>query len=1107
LDFPADADALDSAGAAASKKNKDSDDLVERRNTVAERSSAGVMTDSNGNSDNGFGVVSSETGQRSSTAGGLLTSHPKAAEPSGHSSVVATGNLKLKSGVAETAFVVWAAGGFVVVLLSTFRLWKFRRMVRREVVSPAELCKAQWEKEWSAVCSESSIKRGPHLCFTESIGPGICPGLTRPSLVIPVSLWQKFDDSQRLAVLRHEAAHLTRRDLWRSLLVRLLALPHWFNPCVWLAVRRFDEAAEWACDERSVQSNSDEGCQFAELLVELAASGSRHRVVVGQSLVTENALKDRVARLVRSENRSERAFWRTAVVLMIPCLLLTSAMFDIRLVAQSNGSPETALNQRDESPSPIEQSAIDHAGTAKVAALNETADVDPQVESKSRGDDAAPGEAAEATAEVVADTAKDSKTAKVEFTPDPIPSLAGFKFSPWYELDDDRLWQQIGWKIDLKHLPDDIDAFVDLMQSPQFKNSALDFGNNVVATLGVKRLKDFPNIESLRLSGSITVSPKQMELIAQLPRLRKLDLSGSQVGDDHIEALLPLSPTLEYLNLERTQITGAALRQIADLTNLQELNFRWTALGKWDYLRRPHAKTGIIMKASTGLMRRLQPLQKLRTLRVYTEDVGAFDGIQALPQLQTLELVAGGLRPLTASDFESIAQLPKLRSLRLSSPPDVEHISLLRPLTCLRELSFPGDDKISSELSSQLQRHLPRTRFGLRFASWHDEKVSFNFSDVPLNDALEFFSKSVAGDSDLPIYIDEAALEENGIAVDEPIEMDGAGVTLKRALRMTLSDFGLIAIPHDRGFTVTAMEGNRLYRRDYDLSELFRGVDGGDNLTVRLARILQKLITPERWGRDFPVLPRSDKATDEVATTEIVEAGTTLIVMADAQTHYAVGNFVNQLTRGEDSQLLDVEFRQMFERRYSEPARRNDDGKVRPKFHGKGRVNFAELPLCDGCEYLSRVFDVPLIIDSIGTARVGVAIDHPISRVYEYDTLEDALDQLLEPLKLTWFYEDEVIRVTAQEVASQRPTIVVHQLFDDLVRPHTPGFPEDWHQMLKSICNQGTGLADPRYEIWFGRLIVNEPWRNQLKLARLLRKFNPAKRQVICGLSTRSKRP
>jgi hypothetical protein len=248
--------------------------------------------------------------------------------------------------------------------------------------------------------------------------------------------------------------------------------------------------------------------------------------------------------LIQSGSQPGRLFWRTSTVLMLVCLLLAAGAFEGRLIAQADARQEARASSDESAGSaPPTQTP-----TSPAPALKHSTPDDPAEKSKATFVEQPPD----------------------PIPPDPIPSLSGFRFAPWYELDDDRLWQQIGWKIDLLHLPDDIDRFVELMQSPPFRKSALDLDHNVVAALGVKRLNELPNIESLRLSRGIPFSPKQMEEVARLPRLRSLDFSGSQIGDDHVRALPP-ARTLQVLNLENTQITGHSLKSIAELHNLEEL--------------------------------------------------------------------------------------------------------------------------------------------------------------------------------------------------------------------------------------------------------------------------------------------------------------------------------------------------------------------------------------------------------------------------------------------------------------------------------------------------------------------------------------------------------
>jgi beta-lactamase regulating signal transducer with metallopeptidase domain len=117
-----------------------------------------------------------------------------------------------------------------------------------------------WAREWADLLGQHGIREAIPLRVTKSLGPLLCRVPRGHLLVVPEPLWQRLAPAGRLSILRHELAHSQRGDLGKSLIVRLLALPHWFNPLAWLAVRRFDEAAEWACDE--VAKGADlEGCR------------------------------------------------------------------------------------------------------------------------------------------------------------------------------------------------------------------------------------------------------------------------------------------------------------------------------------------------------------------------------------------------------------------------------------------------------------------------------------------------------------------------------------------------------------------------------------------------------------------------------------------------------------------------------------------------------------------------------------------------------------------------------------------------------------------------------------------------------------------------------
>jgi len=71
----------------------------------------------------------------------------------------------------------------------------------------------------------------------------------------------------------HESAHIYRKDnLWRIIAV-ISASVHWFNPLIWLFLKKFLEDTELACDEQVLANcGEDEKKAYAMALVDCAES-------------------------------------------------------------------------------------------------------------------------------------------------------------------------------------------------------------------------------------------------------------------------------------------------------------------------------------------------------------------------------------------------------------------------------------------------------------------------------------------------------------------------------------------------------------------------------------------------------------------------------------------------------------------------------------------------------------------------------------------------------------------------------------------------------------------------------------------------------------------
>ena len=103
------------------------------------------------------------------------------------------------------------------------------------------------------------------------VGPLSLPvtaGFFRPVVILPAG-WRQLTTGALEVILRHEAAHVRRRDPLVALTCAVAEAVLWFNPAVWIAGRQVRWFAEMACDAEAAAAMS--GQAYAAELLQLAA--------------------------------------------------------------------------------------------------------------------------------------------------------------------------------------------------------------------------------------------------------------------------------------------------------------------------------------------------------------------------------------------------------------------------------------------------------------------------------------------------------------------------------------------------------------------------------------------------------------------------------------------------------------------------------------------------------------------------------------------------------------------------------------------------------------------------------------------------------------------
>ncbi len=120
----------------------------------------------------------------------------------------------------------------------------------------------------------ASIEAPCSVISHPELGPMVA-GLLAPRIVVPEGMLDLAARPALALVLRHEVAHLRRRDPWLSAAMQLLTIVAWPVLPLWFASGRVRNLVEIACDELALADADAKGRRaYGHALLDVAARGS-----------------------------------------------------------------------------------------------------------------------------------------------------------------------------------------------------------------------------------------------------------------------------------------------------------------------------------------------------------------------------------------------------------------------------------------------------------------------------------------------------------------------------------------------------------------------------------------------------------------------------------------------------------------------------------------------------------------------------------------------------------------------------------------------------------------------------------------------------------------
>jgi bla regulator protein BlaR1 len=172
----------------------------------------------------------------------------------------------------KAAAAIWIVGMLAMAARICIAVGLLAWRVRRGTSIPD----AEIEAIWKESCARWLEGRAPRLRVADWILSPALVGFAAPQLLIPRRMQGIFSREDWEHVFAHEIAHLRWRDHWAQLLLLVAHCVHWFNPLVWLALKKMRLDRELAADDWVLRRlSSEDHLSYGETLLRALSSHSK----------------------------------------------------------------------------------------------------------------------------------------------------------------------------------------------------------------------------------------------------------------------------------------------------------------------------------------------------------------------------------------------------------------------------------------------------------------------------------------------------------------------------------------------------------------------------------------------------------------------------------------------------------------------------------------------------------------------------------------------------------------------------------------------------------------------------------------------------------------
>ena len=209
--------------------------------------------------------------------------------------------------------VIWFAMAVLFLVIRSVRYLRKRHGLHMLAIK----CEDE-NLEETLECLRKAIRyrRRPEVLWTRVDNETFTLGAFKPVIF----LQKKYAEGELYWILKHEMIHIVRNDLLVKLLLEFVCCLHWFNPLIYLLEYKLKYLCETSCDERVLESCTEEECQIYMNLLDRNKSGNKLKIPFGSALKSDDKGIDKridVIKTRRGIGRKEKAILTVVFGLLV----------------------------------------------------------------------------------------------------------------------------------------------------------------------------------------------------------------------------------------------------------------------------------------------------------------------------------------------------------------------------------------------------------------------------------------------------------------------------------------------------------------------------------------------------------------------------------------------------------------------------------------------------------------------------------------------------------------------------------------------------------------------------------------------------------------------